>query len=45
MCRTDAETEAETAGEVPEYDPADFPGFTREQVIAGFVTPACGEVK
>ena len=38
--------EAEVSGDdMPEYDPADFPGFTSEQIVAGLTVLACGEAE
>jgi len=28
-----------------DFDPADFPGFTHVQIVAGLVVPACGEME
>lgn len=32
----------QTSGECPSYDPADYPGFTREQIERDLITPICG---
>lgn len=33
-----------TAETVPDYDPADFPGFTPEQIEAGLTVPVVAEL-